>query len=261
MSQINFDQLNKIFKQLHPSVSQSSFDFALKEIRKHLHEVKLVSIDDKPPQGLLNRIQELQSDVNAYALTEKKLETTIARLRTNIFDLQQKLNAASSPKTKVANDDQAEIFQEMLQPVLKRVQLAKEASKRLETEKAELKQKNDALTAEQARLNSQVQALDSAKQTLESQLRQAQAQAAARPAPVNPNPQLQKERDEYRRIAQYLGEFVSEGVWDRCLYYGRAHAEFLLQDDREVKWPTNPDEIVGEVNWAMRRSPRKAKQF
>ena len=57
----------------------------------------------------------------------------------------------------------------------------------------------------------------------------------------------ESETRDFRKALEYLAEYVSDEVFDRCLFQGRKYA--------------HEDGIVGEVTWSRRGAVRPVKEF
>lgn len=258
----NHQRFDKLWQQLAPSVPDAQAEMAGRKIRdhfadnnKHPQDYEVVELGSASQSGQFYKIANLQAQnanlkkmliqeqnaSKAHAATIATLQSDKSNLTTKIHELQAQLQVANDavsqmkaaqPKPKLTIDEQADMFRDLL-------------TRRESAEK------------DRIQLEGQVTTLQDAVIRLKQQL--ALAQAAPKPQPANPK--IQRERLEYLRIAQYLGGFVSEDVWNRCVGQGISHANLVDQATRKIKWPTDEKLILGEVGLATRGSPTAARKF
>lgn len=262
MSVPDYNKFEKLWKQLAPSSGDNQAEMAGRKIRDHFKKHKVHPQDfEVVEQGALfsaaqpaavrrlnAQVANLQAQLKQEQASRTLIEGTVRNLQSDnqsliseVDSLRSQLKVANDavsqmkaaqPKPKPTIDEQTDVFRDLL----------------TRRESAE----ND-----RAQLEGQVTTLQDAVIRLKQQL--ALAQAAPKPQPANPN--IQRERLEYLRIAQYLGAFVSEDVWNRCVGQGISHANLVDQATRKIKWPTDEKLILGEVGLATRGSPTVARKF
>lgn len=224
-----------------------------------LQVVKDSEPEKRTPLAMLRRIEELESNVNAYARNEKHMQATLAARDATITDLQATLQAAQmpTPRSTLQSEKAARRISE-LEAVLNGHQAREQvAQKRIIDLEGQIRAKpahTDLFDAELDRLRQtlraeidrydQLKAVHNARQKdLEKALDELdRARASAQKAQLAPDAHVQRYYAVLRKTLEILREIVSDRTFDISKQQGETYV--------------GEEGIVGGLGW-LRRSPGK----